>query len=141
MVIVKTGQVSVYPKTDFEKLEAKPDKQVSVIVLSPNQQAVFNRKEHRLEKGNVVNRQLLSELSAQKELIFDDKPVSQVFKKLQEIYGIVIVYDAEIISNCIITTQFSDENLKQRMNAICQAIGASYEMVDGRIVISSKGCS
>jgi ferric-dicitrate binding protein FerR (iron transport regulator) len=141
MVMVKTGRVSVYPKTDYEKLEKKPDNGVSVIVLDPNQQAVFNRKENTLEKSNVVNRQLLSELSAQKELIFDDKPVSQVFKTLQEMYGIVIVYDAEIIANCIITTQFSDENLKQRLNAICQAIGASYEMVNGRIVISSKGCS
>ncbi|MCE7064708.1 FecR family protein [Dyadobacter sp. CY326] len=141
MVLVKTGRVSVYPKTAYERLETKPDHNVAVIVLSPNQQAVFNRKENRLEKGIVIDRQLLSELSDQKELIFDDKPVSQVFKTLQEIYGISIVYDAAALTQCNITAQFSDENLKQRINAICQAIGASYEMVDGRIVISSSGCT
>ncbi|MCF2505860.1 FecR family protein [Dyadobacter sp. CY107] len=141
MVLVKTGRVSVYPKTEYETLQKKPDKKVSVIVLNPNQQAVFNRKENKLEKGMVVNRQLLSELTAQKEMIFDEKPVSQVFKTLQEMYGIVIDYNQEILVNCIITAQFSDENLKQRLSAICQAIGASYEMVDGKIVITSKGCS
>ncbi|SKB83845.1 FecR family protein [Dyadobacter psychrophilus] len=141
MVLVKTGRVSVYPKTEYETLQNKPHKKVSVIVLDPNQQAVFNRKENKLEKGIVINRQLLSELSVQKELIFDDKPVSQVFKSLQDMYGIAIDYNQEMLADCIISAQFSDENLKQRLSAICQAIGAGYEMVDGRIVITSKGCS
>ncbi|MCF0050837.1 FecR domain-containing protein [Dyadobacter sp. LJ53] len=141
MVLVKTGRVSVYPKTAYETLQSKPEVNVSVIVLDPNQQAVFNRKENKLEKGTVVNRQLLSELSVQKELIFDDKPVSDVFKALQDIYGIEISYNQEMLANCMISAQFSDENLKQRLNAVCQAIGAGYDMVDGRIVISGKGCN
>lgn len=141
IVLVKTGRVSVYPKAAYETLQAKPELKVSVIVLDPNQQAVFNRKEQKLEKGMVINRELLSELSVQKELIFDDKPVTQVFRTLQDIYGITIDYNQETLANCMISAQFSDENLKQRLNAICQAIGAGYEMVDGRVVITSKGCS
>ena len=141
MVLVKTGQVSVYPKTDYEKLETRPDKAVTGIVLNPNQQAIFDKKQHTLEKGNVKDRQLLSELAIQKELIFDDKPVNQVFNTLQTIYGISILYDAETMHNCVISAQFSDENLKQRLNAICQAIDANYEMLDGRIVITGKGCN
>ena len=141
MVLVKTGRVSVYPKTEYETLQKKPDKSVSVIVLNPNQQAVFNRKDNKLLKGIVINRQLLSELSVQKELVFDDKPVSQVFKTLQEMYGIVIDYDQDMLANYSISAQFNDENLKQRLSAICQAIGAGYEMVSGKVVITSKGCN
>ncbi|MCF2497833.1 FecR family protein [Dyadobacter chenhuakuii] len=141
MVLVRTGRVSVYAKTEYETLQKKPDKKVSMIVLDPNQQAVFNRKDNKLLKGMVINRQLLSEHSVQKELIFDDMPVSQVFEALQDMYGIVIDYDHDMLANCSISAQFNDENLKQRLSAICQAIDAGYEMVNGKVVITSKGCN
>jgi len=139
MVLVKTGRVQVYPKNKYESV--KEERQISGVILDPNQQAVFNRTENSIQKSAVSNPGLLTELSTQKDMIFEDKPVAQVFRSLQEIYGIVIVYDASMLSNCIINAHFSDENLKQRMNAICQAIGASYEILNNRIVISSKGCS
>lgn len=139
MVLVKTGRVQVYPKNKYES--QKGERQVSGVILDPNQQAVFNRTKNSLQKSVVSNPGLLTELSTQKEMIFEDKPVAQVFKSLEEIYGIVIAYDAAMLSNCIINAHFSDENLKQRMNAICQAIGAEYEIQNNRIVISSKGCN
>lgn len=139
MVLVKTGRVLVYPKNEYEAGKGK--RQISGVILDPNQQAVFNRTENRIQKSIVSHPEMLTELSAHNEMIFDDKPVAQVFRSLQDTYGIVIVYDASMLSNCMINAQFTDENLKQRMNAICQAIGASYEILDNRIVISSKGCS
>ncbi|KAA6439202.1 FecR family protein [Dyadobacter flavalbus] len=139
MVLVKTGRVLVYPKNEYEAGQEK--RQISGVVLAPNQQAVFSRTENRIQKSIVAHPELLTELSAHNEMIFEDKPVAQVFQSLEEIYGIVIVYDASVLSNCIINAQFTDESLKQRMNAICQAIGAGYEIQNNRIVISSKGCS
>ena len=139
MVLVKSGRVLVYPKNEYES--GKEKRLISGVVLDPNQQAVFNRTENRIQKSTVSNPKILTELSVQKEMNFEDKPVAKVFRSLEEIYGIVIVYDASMLSNCIINAQFTDENLKQRMNAICQAIGASYEILNNRIVISSKGCS
>lgn len=141
MVAVKTGRVSVYPKKEYEINAASTTKKISGVVLNPNQQAVFIRNENRLEKGNVANPQMLSESIVQKELIFDDKPVTQVLQTLEKVYGIEISYDTEILADCVISAQFNDETLKQRMNAICQAIDASYDMVNGQIVITSKGCS
>ncbi|MEO6283832.1 MAG: FecR domain-containing protein [Dyadobacter sp.] len=141
MVVVKTGRVSVYPKREYETIAANTSSKVSGVVLNPNQQVVFIRNENRLEKGKVANPQMLSESITQKELIFDDKPVTQVLQALEKVYGIEIVYDTEILADCVISAQFNDETLKQRMNAICQAIDATYEMVNGQIVISSKGCN
>nr|WP_295928558.1 FecR family protein [uncultured Dyadobacter sp.] len=141
MVAVKTGRVSVYPKKEYEMQNGKADAKLTGVILDPNQQAVFNRKDNRLEKGVVANPGILTESAIHKEQVFDDKPVSEVFNALAKTYGISIMYNAESLSNCMVSAQFNDENLKQRLNAICQAIGAGYDMEDGRVVISSKGCN
>jgi transmembrane sensor len=140
MVLVKTGRVSVYSQKEFELLNSKSDREVAGVILNPNQQVVFRKKDSRLEKGIVANPGMLAAASDQKELIFDDQPVTDVLQTLENIYGIVIVYDAESLSSCVINAQFNEETLKQRMSAICQAIGASYEMIDGQIIVNSKGC-
>ncbi|CAG5069171.1 hypothetical protein DYBT9623_01907 [Dyadobacter sp. CECT 9623] len=140
LVAVKTGRVSVFPKTEYEHTEEKRAPQ-SGVILSPNEQAVFNRKENRLERGNVQSPEILVESIVQRNQVFDDKPVAEVLNTLQKIYGIQIQYNADLLAQCRISAQFDDETLKQRMNAICQAIGASYEMMDGEVVISSRGCN
>ncbi|MBE9462935.1 FecR family protein [Dyadobacter subterraneus] len=141
MVFVKTGKVSVYPKKEYETLSNQTDHEVSGVILQPNQQVAFYKKENRLEKGIVENPDLLSESALNQELIFDDQPVSDVLRTLEKMYGIAIMFDEESLSQCPISTTFKEENLKQRMNAICQAIGATYEVVDGQIILNSKGCS
>ena len=138
MVAVKTGRVSVYAKKEYETSQGtKP----AGVILNPNQQVVFNRKDNKLEKAVTANPVLLAESVVQKEQVFDDKPVAEAFDALAKAYGISIVYNAETLSNCMISAQFNEENLKQRLNAICQAIGACYDMENGRVVISSKGCN
>lgn len=138
MVAVKTGRVSVYAKKEYETSQGtKP----AGVILNPNQQVVFNRKDNKLEKAVTANPVLLAESVVQKEQVFDDRPVAEAFDALAKAYGISIVYQPEIVSNCMISAQFNEENLKQRLNAICQAIGAGYDMENGRVVISSKGCN
>ncbi|WP_159467500.1 FecR family protein [Dyadobacter sp. 3J3] len=141
MVFVKTGKVSVYPRKEYDTLSDENDREVSGVILQPNQQVVFNRKENRLEKGIVANPDLLSESAVIQELVFDDQPVTDVLRTLEKMYGITIVFDEQTLSQCPISTIFKEENLKQRMNAICQAIGATYEVVDGQIILNSKGCN
>lgn len=140
MVVVKSGKVSVYPEKDYATLSDKDDREVAGVILSPNQQVVFNRKDSRLEKGIVENPDMLTLSTTSQELVFDDQPVAEVLRILGEMYGIEIVFDTETLAGCPISTIFKEETLKQRMNAICQAIGATYEVVDGQIIINSKGC-
>ncbi|OJV14399.1 MAG: iron dicitrate transport regulator FecR [Dyadobacter sp. 50-39] len=138
MVAVKTGRVSVYAKKEYETSHGtKP----AGVILNPNQQVVFNRKDNKLEKAVTANPGLLAESVVQKDQVFDDKPVAEVLDAMARAYGISIVYQPETLANCVISAQFNEENLKQRLNAICQAIGAGYDMENGRVVISSKGCN
>lgn len=142
MVVVKTGKVSVYPKKEYETLFSDHgDRQIAGVVLQPNQQVVFNKRANSLEKGIVENPDMLFESSSNQELVFDDEPVANVLNTLKVMYGINIMFDQERLSKCPITTIFKEENLKQRINAICQAIGATYEVVDGQIILNSKGCN
>ncbi|HWV31814.1 MAG TPA: FecR domain-containing protein [Dyadobacter sp.] len=138
MVAVKTGRVSVYAKKEYETSQGT---RPPGVILNPNQQVVYNRKDNKMEKAVTANPVLLAESAVQKEQVFDDKPVAEAFDALAKAYGISIVYNAETLANCMISAQFNEENLKQRLNAICQAIGAGYDMADGRVVISSKGCN
>jgi hypothetical protein len=34
----------------------------------------------------------------------------------------------------------SDQNLYKKLKIICKAIEAQYELIDGQIIIQSKGC-
>jgi transmembrane sensor len=138
MVVVKTGKVSVYPEKEYETLLSdQSHPQITGVVLRPNQQVVFNIKENSLKKGIVESPDMLSESSSNQELIFDDEPVANVLNMFKVMYGI----DKERLSKCPISTIFKEENLKQRINAICQTIGATYEVVNGQIILNSKGCN
>ncbi|WP_439558569.1 FecR family protein [Dyadobacter sp.] len=141
LIAVKTGKVSVFAKKEYEKASTKPDAKIPGVILTPNQQVVYIRKESRLERGAVSQRAMLVESIADRAQLFDDKPVTDVLVSLEKLYGIAIRYDKELLSKCRINAQFDDENLKQRMNAICQAIGASYDIVDGQLVITARGCN
>ncbi|MCF0069962.1 FecR domain-containing protein [Dyadobacter sp. CY261] len=139
MVAVKTGRVSVYPKKDYEMQHGNA--RLAGVILNPNQQVVFNRKDKKLEKAVAANTGILAESMLLKDQVFDDQPVTAAFDALGKAYGISIDYDSALLTNCMISAQFKDENLKQRLNAICQAIGAGYDMENGRVMISSKGCN
>ena len=44
------------------------------------------------------------------------------------------------MKNCFLTVPLGSEPLFQKLKVICRTIGASYEIIDARIVVSSTGC-
>ncbi len=66
--------------------------------------------------------------------------MSQVFKILQEAYEIPIVYDEEALSGCSLSATMGNESFYEKLNVICKAVNASYEMIDGNIIITAGGC-
>ena len=139
-VIVKTGQVSVYAKEEFKKIAQNPNQNAVAVVLTPNQQVVFDRSEQSLKKSVVENPQILM-TTENREMRFEDAPITEVLAALEKTYGIKITYDHDTFSKCLITTDFSDEPLFDKLTILCKATGANYEIIDGQIVINSKGCN
>jgi hypothetical protein len=59
---------------------------------------------------------------------YDGTPVDKIFMVLEENYGIDIVFDEKVLSACSLTTSMAEEGLYERIEIICQAIGAEYEI-------------
>lgn len=129
-VQVRTGRVQVSPRATGAGVVAP-----SLVVL-PNQQAVYSS----------VRRQLRRELVAQPVLlvpqafVFNDRPVVEVLSALEEAYGVAIVYDAAALRNCTINLGLGDESLFEKLDIICETLGASYAKADGRILFHSRPC-
>lgn len=139
-VIVKTGKVSVFTRSDKERLEKQQSRQLIGLVLTPNQRVLFDREEGRLLRSLVDSPDLLNMPIQQSMFEFSGTPISQVFASLERAYGVEIVFDAEVMKNCYLTASLDDEPLFEKLNMICQTLDAQHEQMDGKILISSKGC-
>jgi hypothetical protein len=138
VVEVKTGKVSVSAQKGFDE---KADK-FKGLILTPNQKVVYDREVEQLTKSLVAEPILvLQEKEVQMmDFNFDDTPANEVFEVLENAYGIHIIYDADLLKNCPVTAPLSDQNLYNKLKIICKAIEAQYELIDGQIIIQSKGC-
>ena len=137
-VMVRTGKVSVFKKKNFTNADAKPG-ELGGTVLLPNQKVVFNKETGTLNK-TVVDQPVPLTDAAQTEFVFSETPIKEVFEKLENIYGIRIITDDETISGCTISARFGNESFYQKLGLICKSLNATYEVVDGDIVITSLGC-
>ncbi len=135
-VAVKTGRVSVF--ASLEKLEESQEGKE--IILTPNQQIVYDKKEKEISRMLVKTPQAILPDEEVSRMRFEEAPVSEIFKALEKTYGVDIVFDEELFSNCRLTTVISKNDLYGRLNIICSVIGTSYTLEEDRIVISSSGC-
>ena len=73
-------------------------------------------------------------------MLYEEAPLEKVFSQLSKKYGINIVYDIELLKNCTVTADLRNETFYRKLDLICKAIDAGYEIIDGQIVIVTKGC-
>jgi transmembrane sensor len=135
-VLVKSGRVSVYsnrPESGKEKIKNE-------VVLKPNQQVVFLARENQFARSLIEAPELLDEIEVKPSFVFKATPIREVFEKLGEAYGIEITFDEEVMKNCYLTGSFTDEPLFEKLDLITRTLNASYQQVDGQIVITSRGC-
>lgn len=137
-VKVRTGKVSVYRKENFSDKNTVANKLDGVIVV-PNQQVVYDVVSHQMRK-TIIDEPVVLANNIRERFVFNSTPLKEVFKKLQDTYGITIIYDESVISSCSLSASMGDENFYEKLELICKAINASYESIDGTIFISAQGC-
>ncbi len=135
-VAVKSGRVSVYA----DRRDAHQDPEVKGVVLTPNQKAVFHRSEATISKVLVEVPVLLLPPAEMARFVFEAAPATEVFAALEKSYGIEVVFDEEVIKDCTLTINLTDENLFQKLEVICKVLDARYKLIDGQVIIYSKGC-
>ena len=139
-VVVKSGKVSVFAHNSPEEKEMTTGRSLKGMVLTPNQQATLGRTNLEIVRTVVEKPALLSIPIENQNFNFKRTPVSEVFLALEKAYGVEIIFDEELDANCTITAALGDEPLFEKLNMIAAAMEATYESIDGQIIINSKGC-
>ncbi len=143
-VEVMTGKVSVFPISEKEmEEEILPESEQKGVVLYPDQKVALS-----LVGGNIIRpvekiviRKSTSEDLSQQLFIFDETPVSEVFKALEAAYNVTIRYDEKLLKHCPLTATLVGQPFNKKLEVICQAIDAEYILEDTLVVISGKGCN
>lgn len=134
-VEVKSGKVSVFSNTG-ENISAKEEK----IVLTPNQKVIYSRRQNRATRKLVDDPQIILPKDEIKKLRFEDAPLHQIFDSIEKMYGVDISFDEQAFSKCFVTTSVTDGDLYERIDVICEIIGATYNVDETRIEIRGNGC-
>lgn len=137
-VIVRTGKVSVFKLEDARNIPET--KTLEGVVITPNQQIKFDPKHSNFSKSLVEEPELQAQLPSN-DFEFKDVAASEVFSTIQKAYGVNIVYDEDILKKCPVTASLTDEPLYEKLDLVCRAIEADYQVIDGQIIISTKGCN
>jgi ferric-dicitrate binding protein FerR (iron transport regulator) len=139
-VAVKTGKVSVY-KTKDKGVTSKSPSDEQAVILTPNQQIVYNRVQDRVVKQLVEKPEIVLQKPTLFTMNYDGVPVTRILKVIEENYGVIIDYKEEELSGCVLTTSMSDEGLYERIDVICRAINAEYNIENAVIYIKGRGCN
>ncbi|MGG7664601.1 FecR family protein [Dyadobacter sp. BHUBP1] len=141
-VCVKTGKVSVFPRTDTEVCEGITSPELAGTIITPNQKVLFSREQTQIHKGLVDEPEILVSAVLPAPLLkFQDMPVSELLNNIEETYGIDIVYDHRLFGECLLTASFTTESLYEKMDLICKGIEASFEVIDGKMIVTGRGCN
>lgn len=137
LVSVKTGKVSVYT---LGKGEVDEESQKNAVILLPNQQVVYQHELEAFGKSLVPQPEIVLPSLTGNAFNFENTPIKEAFRTLEKAYGIEIIFDEEVMSNCFITAPLGTEPLFDKLKIICRTIGAEYQTIDAKVVITSTGC-
>lgn len=136
-VVVKTGKVSVFKRENFTNTDAGSTSLKGMLV-TPNQQVIFDISNEQMNKSLVEKPALSTQAPLNFE--FDDTPATEVFRTLQAAYGVPVMHDDEVLASCTISASLGNEDFYEKLRIICKIINATYEVIDGTVVINTKGC-
>ncbi|MEJ7644767.1 MAG: FecR domain-containing protein [Chryseolinea sp.] len=140
VVAVKTGKVSVFRDAENQLLK---DSTISLegTLLTPNQQIVFSRDKARMLKSLVEEPLALPAAADVDEFRFVDTPIREVFARLEKAYGVVIIFDEEIMADCLFnTSSLKGLTFYDKLRLVCKGVNAKYEILDANIIITGSGC-
>jgi len=140
-VQVKTGKVAVFTRKDPDVKQKQNSAELNGVVIEPNQQIVFIRESVKMTKTLISSPEIVANGNANYNFEFDDAPASEVFATLCQAYGIEIIYDKSLMNYCPVTARLTDLPLYEKLDLVCRAINATYERMDGKIIIEGKGCA
>ena len=133
-VSVKTGKVSVYTH------DQKSMNKSNGVIITPNQKAVFNLISRTINESVVDVPLVILQNVKKSDFVYDDVNVNEIFKKMQQIYGIEIIQVNSNINRCVFTGDLHGLDMFKQLEYICSSINANYEVRGSSIFINGEGC-
>lgn len=140
VVTVKTGRVSVYPQESQQAQLQAQTRTLEGFVLAPNQQATYHLHDQKLRRSLVPQPTLQPGAPRAVAFEYAETPIRKVFADIEQAYNVDIVYDETTLGSCPITASLSDEPLFEKLNLLCKAVRANYEVLDTQIVVTGSSC-
>jgi ferric-dicitrate binding protein FerR (iron transport regulator) len=138
-VKVLNGKVTVY-QNNVRNNGADVAPKQSAVLLLPNQLVVFDRKAELFDKRLVEHPVSLPDVKSPPKFEYEDGYAVRFFEDIKKAYGVNVVYNPELLAHCQFSASFSDESLPEKLDVVCKTIGASYEIIDAQVVITTTGC-
>jgi len=139
-VSVKTGKVAVYENGDRVILNNEQKKKNGVII-TPNQKVTYYVEDRHFITSIVDEPTPITpdDHSARKiSFVFDDARLAKVIQALEEQYGLEIVVNDDDLNNRPFTGDITQQDLYNKLELICQAIQATYEIKGTHILIKDN---
>ncbi|RRB10247.1 FecR family protein [Larkinella knui] len=130
-ISVVTGRVEV----------RAPDRQQKeqLVVLKPQQQAVFETESKRLVSSTIPS-QIKKEIYEPVTIVFSNTPINQVVKRLEKRFNVQIKLANPKIGSCLFNADFEKQPLPLIMEMLCTALDATYTMSGKVIVMDGLPC-
>lgn len=140
-IAVKTGKVAVSPICSRLDLVDDILGHTKEVILTPNQKTVFKAADHSFEQSLVTDPEPLyvANKTEVKELFsFNDAPLAEVVATLKKTYGIDFQIEDQSLLDNTFTGDLTEQNLYNKLDFLCAAVKASYEVSGTTIIIKSK---
>lgn len=142
-VSVATGRVIV--EKDIQQAANSRQSTSDGVVLTPNQKVTYYAKNDYFVTGLVENPQpiMLPKVVAsrlEEPFQFEAVPLEQVLSRIEETYGVKIVLTNPLIQNCPVTADLSQQSLYSKMDILCAALRATFEVKGTSLVLSGGNC-
>lgn len=136
-VLVITGRVEV---SENARLVAKPTQaKIKGVILTPNQKVVYV-SDSRSFVSSIVERPVPVKNDHNADFDFNNVEISQVLAAISKEYGIEIITENDNINKCTFTGDIAIPELYTKLDIVCKAINASYEIKETKILVKGKGC-
>lgn len=127
-VTVESGKVAVY------RVGNKDD----MVILVRGEKAVF--KKELAELKSMDNDNLNYSSWKTRKIIFEDTPMVEVVRIINEIYQSNIQLSGSATNECPVTTEFDNQSLDIILNVLSSTLNLEVSKEDGQIIISGEGC-
>lgn len=144
-VAVKTGRVAVYEKGK-KPLPGNTGSD-SLIIITANERLTYMHQEKQfisslVEKPEPVVNPEDGNTNSLIRFVYDDTPLINVLRSIEKAYQIKIIIENPAINNCTFSGDITSQDLYKKLELLCQAFQATYEIKGTIIYIQGgKGCN